>query len=364
MGRIVMLVALPALLGAGPQPPSAASKPDDRISAPALIRTFPLESVGGPADRTGIAGRIDHMAYDPVTKRLFVACVANGSLEVIDLDAGKRNRTVAKLPGPQGVAVAGGFVYFATGGDGRLNRFETSVPKSARSVAVGDDADNVRVARDGTIWVSFGGEGRGGLASFDGDTIRPGLNLSLPRTPEGFQLHPTGDAIFANVPAGKRSVADGAVFGLNRSTGEFLWERKLAGRAGNFPMTMDPANDRLFIVARMPALLISLNAHDGSILGETPCPPQSDDLFFDARSGLVAVIGGGVRPTLGDHGGAGAALDLFAIDESGRPSRLGGSPLPPHSRTGALAVDRRKIYVGVKATRDRPAEVREYGLPD
>jgi hypothetical protein len=76
------------------------------------------------------------------------------------------------------------------------------------------------------------------------------------------------------------------------------------------------------------------------------------------------VIGGGALPTPGDPGGAGASLDLFAIDGSGRPSRLSGSPLPPHSRTGALAVDLRKIYVAVPARQDRPAEVREYSLPE
>jgi hypothetical protein len=364
MRRVVILVILPALLGAGPQPASAAGKPVGEIAAPVLVRTFPLEGVRGPADRTGIPGRIDHMAYDPATKRLFIACVANGSLEVIDLDAGRRIGAAGRLPGPQGVAVAGGFVYVATGGDGRLYRFGARMTAAPRSVAVGDDADNVRVAGDGEIWVSFGGEGPGGLAGFDGDTMRPGLKLGLPRMPEGFQLHPSDDAIFANVPAGKRSAADGSVFALRRSTGERLWERKLTGRAGNFPMALDPANDRLFIVARRPAVLISLSTRDGSILGETPCPPQSDDLFFDARSGLVAVIGGGELPTPADPGGAGASLDLFAIDGSGGPSRRGGSPLPPHSRTGALAADRRNIYVGVPASGDRPAEVREYRLPD
>ncbi len=364
MGFLVILVALPAVLSAGPQLPSAASKAAEGNSAPVLNRTFSLEGVRGPADRTGIPGRLDHMAYDSPTRRLFIACVAHGSLEVIDLDAGKRIGTIDKLPGPQGVAVAGRFVYVATGGDGRLNRFEPGVPRSARSVAVGEDADNVRIARDGKIWVSFGGEGPGGLASFDGDTLRPDRKLGLPRMPEGFQLHPSGEAIFANVPAGKRSAADGTVVGLKRSTGELLWERRLTGRAGNFPMTLDPAHDRLFVVARKPARLISLSTRDGSILGEAPCPPESDDLFFDARSGLVAVIGGGELPTAGDPGGAGASLDLFAIDGAGRPSRWSGSPLPPHSRTGALAVDRRTIYVGVPASQSRPAEVREYRLPD
>jgi hypothetical protein len=329
-----------------------------------LVRTFPLEGVRGAADRTGIVGRIDHMRCDPATRRLFVACVANGSLEVLDLDSGRRAGTIAGLRGPQGVGVAGQFVHVTTGDDGRLHRFDTRTLAAGKSVAVGDDADNVRIAADGKIWVSFGGEGPGGLASFDGVTMQPDLKLGLPRMPEGFQLHPTGDAIFANVPAGKRSTADGTVFALKRSTGERLWERTLAGRSGNFPMALDPANDRLFIVARKPALLISLSMRDGSILGEAPCPPQSDDLFFDARSGLVAVIGGGELPTPGDPGGTGASLDLFAVDGSGRPSRVGGSPLPPHSRTGAPDPGRRSLYVGVPTFQDRPAEVREYRLPD
>lgn len=110
--------------------------------------------------------------------------------------------------------------------------------------------------------------------------------------------------------------------------------------------------------------MISLSTRDGSILGETPCAPESDDLFYDARSGRVAVIGGGVLPTPGDPGGAGASLDLFAIDAAGRLSRLSGTPLPPHSRTGALAVDRRNIYVGTPASQGRSAQVREYRLPD
>src|SRR5262249_24773743 len=159
----------------------------------------------------------------------------------------------------------GQFVYVATGGDGMIHRFGTRKLAAELSAAVGADADNVRIARDGKVWVSFGGEGPGGLTCFDGGTMRPGIKLALPRMPEGFQLHPTGDAVFANLPAGKRSTADGTVIGLKRPAGERLWERKLTGRAGNFPMTLDAKNDWLFIVARQPARLICLSTRDGSI---------------------------------------------------------------------------------------------------
>src|SRR5579885_2751078 len=114
MGRVAALVSLMALLGDNPQPAPAPGQPEENVSAPVLARTFPLEGVGGPADRTGIPGRIDHMAYDPATRRLFIACVANGSLEVIDLESGTRAGTVSGLRGPQGAAVAGRSVYVTT----------------------------------------------------------------------------------------------------------------------------------------------------------------------------------------------------------------------------------------------------------
>ena len=319
--------------------PATPGKQKEKVTA--LVPRSHL-SAGGRAwgrGSDGIPGRIDHMAYDSATQRLFIACVANGSLEVIDLDSGMRAGTVAGLRGPQGVAVAGRSVYVTTGDDGLLHPFDTRTLAAGKSVAVGDDADNVRLARDGKLWVSFGGERRGGLACFVEDTLALDRKLDLPRMPEGFQLHPSGVGIFANIPAGKRSAEDGTVVGLKRPDGEPLWERKLTGRAGNFPMALDAASDRLFVVARRPARLISLSMRDGSVLGEAPCPPESDDLFFDARSGLVAVIGGGVLPTAGDPGGAGASLDGSPLTGAAPPS--GGLPLPPHSRTGALAADRR-----------------------
>ncbi len=358
------LFTLPIALFSGSPGAFASERPEDDRASLKLVRTIALEGVRGPADRTGIAGRIDHMRYDPLTRRLFIACVANGSLEVIDLDSGARAGTISALRGPQGVGVAGHFVYVSTGDDGRLHRFDTGSLAAGKSVAVGDDADNVRVASDGKIWVSFGGSGPGGISCFDAESLVCERTLHLPRMPEGFQLDPFGAGIFANMPAGKRSAEDGTVVGLNRLSGDLLWERKLIGRAGNFPMTLDAANDRVFVVARQPARLISLSTRDGSVLGETPCPPQSDDLFFDPQSGLVAVIGGGSLPSGSDPGGSEASLDVFKIDRAGRPSRLGGSSLPPHSRTGTLVADRRTICVAVPITQGKPAEVREYRFPE
>jgi hypothetical protein len=53
-----------------------------------LVQTIPLP---------GVSGRLDHMAIDLEKKRLFVAAVANGSLEVVDLDAGRRINSIPTI---------------------------------------------------------------------------------------------------------------------------------------------------------------------------------------------------------------------------------------------------------------------------
>src|SRR3954467_8299549 len=52
----------------------------------------------------GVERRIDHFAIDPAGKRLFVAALGNHTLEVLDVDAGKRITSVQGLNEPQGVA--------------------------------------------------------------------------------------------------------------------------------------------------------------------------------------------------------------------------------------------------------------------
>src|SRR3954468_14388081 len=48
--------------------------------------------------------RIDHFAVDPAGKRLFVAALGNGTLEVLDVSTGKRITSIGGLKEPQGVS--------------------------------------------------------------------------------------------------------------------------------------------------------------------------------------------------------------------------------------------------------------------
>ena len=78
-----------------------------------LVQTIPMPNV---------KGRIDHMDVDVNGNRLFVAGLENGSLEVVDLRAGKWSKSILGFKKTQGVAYVRSLnkVFVASGDDGML----------------------------------------------------------------------------------------------------------------------------------------------------------------------------------------------------------------------------------------------------
>jgi len=64
-----------------------------------LVQTIPLP---------GVKGRLDHMGVDLEKNRLFVAAVANNSLEVVDLTGGKVIKSLAGFKDTQDALFLGG----------------------------------------------------------------------------------------------------------------------------------------------------------------------------------------------------------------------------------------------------------------
>ena len=54
----------------------------------------------------GVEGRIDHFSVDVPGKRLFIAALENGSVEILDTRRGERVAEIKGLEEPQGRAVS------------------------------------------------------------------------------------------------------------------------------------------------------------------------------------------------------------------------------------------------------------------
>ena len=337
---------------------------------PRLSRTILLPGVAGPVERNGIAGRLDDMAYDAATNRLFLAAFSKGSFEVIDLKKGKLIKSIAGIPEAQGVAVASRDkrVFVAGGGDGILHVYDTESLESKGSVFAIEDADNVRFdARLHRILVGGGSKTQGAVVAFDPRTLARVGEVRLPSHAESFQCNASSPRLFVNAPGDKFSDSDGVVILADRDKNVVVRTWRLKGIARNFPMALDSAHGRVFVVGRKPARLLALDAGSGAVLGTTPCAADCDDMFFDPAAGVVIVIGGGRRvsdraggPITQDQTGA---LDIFSVSDRGQFTKTASISLPPHARTGLFVPERHAVYVAVPVQDRKVAELREYMLP-
>jgi WD40 repeat protein len=365
----LLILCLAAILSgcAGP------SNGTGRNTTPLLARTIVLPGLRHTRPDVGVPGRIDHFAYDPATKRLFVAALENGSLEVLDLDRGERIRSIGGLTEPQGVALVPDrhCVAVACGGDGTLHVYDTRTLEEIRKLDAGPDADNVRYdAHSDTVLVAYGGDGDGAVAVFDTRAWTKVRDIRVKSHPESFQIDPAAGRVFINAPGGVRATNAGSVFVAHRDDGRIETVIPLKKWARNFPMAFDPAHQRLFIATRLPARLIEIDAREGKVLGEAPCTDDSDDLYYDGKTGHVLLIGGGFRPDLQAPGTASpvspqgevGALDVFAVGAKGELTRLSTTPTAPHARTGIYVPSRRAIYIAAPFRGNRDAEILEYKI--
>lgn len=309
----------------------------------------------------GVTGRLDHLAYDPETKRLFVAALGNGSLEVIDLEKGERVKSVSGLDEVQGVVYLPrtGRVVVACGGDGTVRAFDAGTLEEKKRIAVGDDADNAHLdGGDGSAVLVAHSSGM--ITRLDAATLEKRAEFKLADHPEGFAPEPDGSRIYANVPGGfiggggvvavidtKKETKDGA-----KTPPVTTWELKEAGR--NFPMALDATHHRLYVGCRRSARLLVLDTTSGKVIASPACVGDADDIFVDPKSGRIYVIGG-------DDGGL---IDTFETTDRAAYTRGTSTTTTPGARTGLLVPERRMLYVAVPKRGSRGAEVREYALPE
>jgi DNA-binding beta-propeller fold protein YncE len=307
-------------------PPAAMAQ---TASAPLVLeRKIPLGEV---------RGRIDHLGIDVKRQRLLVAELGNDSLGVVDLASGKVLRTLAGFREPQGVAYVpfADSVYVANGGDGSVRVLGGADLAPRGRIALGEDADNVRV--DPLRRRVLVGYGRGALALIDPATRTRVADIPLAGHPEGFQIDDTGTRVFVNVPTARAI----EVVDLATRAGRFLPTR---GAGANFPMAIDRDAHRVLVVFRRPPILMALSSRGGQVLAKLATCRDADDVFVDAKRHRVYVsCGEGV-------------VDVLAQEADGY-RRLARVPTVSGARTSLFAPERGRLFVAVRARGNTPAAI-------
>lgn len=292
----------------------------------------------------GVHGRIDHMAVDLTSRKLFISALGNNTVEIVDLDAKRVGKRLEGFAEPQGVLLVPEFGRLAvTSGEGdSVQIFDSANLDPIRKIGIRDDGDNIRYDPATHLAYVGCGKGRSGaLAAFD---VRTGAKLSdieLSGHPESFQLETSGTRIFVNVPAAQ------AVEVVDRSRGKVVATWPLAAR-NNYPMALDEAHGRLFVGTRSPAELQVMDTSSGRLVAKLESVGDADDIFYDTKTHRIYVSGGEGFVYVFEQLDA----DKYRLAEK-IPTRAG-------ARTSFYVAEWRTLFVALPESSGRAAEVRSY----
>jgi YVTN family beta-propeller protein len=285
-----------------------------------------------------VRGRIDHLAFDTTRQYLYVAELGNDSVGVVDLKLNKVVRTLTGLHEPQGIGYVKSTdtLYVANAADGTVRLFRGADLAPVGEIALGQDADNVRV--DDAAHRVYVGYGSGALGVIDTATRTKVADIPLKAHPESFQLERAGQRIFINVPDAREiAVVDRAA---NRVVANWTTDSLRA----NFPLALDGASRHVFAVFRDPARVGVFAEEDGGLVTSFETCGDSDDVFFDSkRRRLYVTCGEGF-------------VDVFA-EEAGAYRRMGHVGSSAGARTSLFVADLDRLLLAVRATATAPASI-------
>ncbi len=321
-----LLIFLVAWLGL----PAVLAQATDMLK---LTKTIPLADV---------KGRFDHFAADVEGKRLFVAALGNNTLEVIDLAACKRLRSISGLHKPTGTVFLpeANQIGVANGDDGTFKLFDGITYQLVNNLRGLEDADNVR--RDRNTKLVYVGYGGGALVVLDGSGTQRHTDIKLPAHPESFQLETNGPRIFVNVPDAKQVAV------IDRQKKDLVATWSMEKFQANFPMALDEGNHRLFVGCRNPARLVVLDTTSGKVVSDLVIVRDTDDLFYDAKRKRIYVTGGE---------GFIDVIEQLDADHYKMRERI---PTRAGARTSFFSAELNEFYLAVPQRNGQDAEIRIY----
>ena len=239
-----------------------------------------------------VKGRLDHMDVDVKGKRLFVAGLENGTVEVIDLLSGKRMRSIPGFQKPQGIAYVPGLnkMFVASGDDGMLRVFrgDTFEPVDAIKLELGPN----RVAYDPQsklLYVGYGGKDAGKdygeVGIIDAKKDKHVGDIKVAAHPAELLLDKSGKNLWVFVSAASKVQVVDTRKREVRSTWPVSSQRNGDG-------AFDEPLHRLMIGTRTPPSMIVLDSETGKEIASLPTVEGMDGVYFDAARKRIYVSGG------------------------------------------------------------------------
>jgi hypothetical protein len=298
-----------------------------------LVQTIPMPNV---------KGRIDHMDVDVKGKRLFVAGLENGSLEIVDLGAGKWSKSIPGFKKTQGVAYIPSLnkVFVASGDDGMLRVFRGDSLELLDSIKL--ELGPNRVAYEPhskSLYVGYGGKDAGkdyGMVGIiDAKTDKSLGDIKVDAHPAELLLDKSGKTLYVFVSsASKVQVIDSK-------------KREVVGTwptssQRNGDGAFDAKTHRLFIGTRTPPQMIVMDSNMGKEVVALPTVEGMDGVYFNAAQKRVYVSGGRDNDV--------GYVFVYQQKDPDHYETIGKIPTRSGAGTSFWSPQLNRLYVGAPAT--------------
>src|SRR5579864_205634 len=305
-----------------------------------LIQKIPLPNV---------KGRIDHMDVDVGGRRLFVAGLENGTLEVVDLKAGKWARSVPGLKAPQGIAYIPSLnkVFVANENDDTLKVFRGDTLDLLNTIRLDLGANRVTYdPRGKKLYVGYGGasakKDHGELGVIDAANNKHIGDIQLGVRPAEILIDKSGQTLFVfDSIGGKIQVIDAR---KNRVLSAWPVSGQRPGDGA-----LDEATHRLFIGTRTPPAMIVMDSMSGKEVANLPTVEGMDGVYFDATRKRVYVSGG--------RGFDVGSVFVYQQHDADRYTQIGRIPTRPGAGTSFWSPELNRYYVVAPASDKEEAAI-------
>jgi len=296
-----------------------------------------------------VKGRIDHMEVDLESKRLFIAAVENGSMEVVDLGAGKWTRSVPgfKTPTEMSYVPELNKVFVASRDDGMVRVFRGDSLDLIDSVKL--ELGVNRIVYDPArkyLYVGYGAK----LAGFDYGRV--GIIDARSNKLLGdmvVEAHPS-QILLDN--AAHRIVV--AVWELGRIDVFDARDRQVVltwttgGQSGD--MALDQTHHRLFVATRnAPQMMIVYDSESGQEVARLPADGRMNGVYYDGWHKRIYVTCGRDLPA--------GFIFVYEQKDADHYEFIGKVPTGPGAGTSFWAPQLNRFYVAVPAAEKQEAAV-------
>jgi DNA-binding beta-propeller fold protein YncE len=241
-----------------------------------------LKTIGTIAIPNSAGSSFDHGAFDPATRRIFVAHTGRDCVQVIDHDGGRHIATLAGFPEAAGVVADGGEVIVTNRGAASLAWLDAQTLKTQAVFETGANPNGVAiVAKQGlAIVASMGDDGCGAkLEVFERDGRH--RTVELPGRPRWCVTDHAGERVFLAI----RDPSMVLVAKLPDLTGIEHWKLPVGGAHG---LDIDHERRRLYVACDDRAL-VEVDIDSGAARNQWPLAGAPDVTLFNPATNLVHV---------------------------------------------------------------------------